>query len=94
MKTKSLLMSTAVSSLLALGAIGASTGAFAADQNANKEKCYGIADAGKNDCAGNGHSCQGQASKAKDPGEWKYVDKGSCATAGGKTAAPAPAKPM
>lgn len=90
MKTRNVLMTTAVSSLLAFGAIAASTGAQAADQN--KEKCYGVADSGKNDCAGNGHSCQGQAKKANDPGEWKYVEKGKCESMGGKTSAPA--KPM
>ena len=46
-----------------------------------KEKCYGIAEIGKNDCgnlAGT-HSCAGQSTVDKDPGEWKYVAKGECA---------------
>jgi uncharacterized membrane protein len=57
----------------------------------DKEKCYGIAAAGKNDCAdANGtHSCAGQAKKDKDPAEWKYVAKGTCEKEGGKTKAPA-----
>lgn len=51
-----------------------------------KEKCYGIAKAGQNDCASsNGaHSCAGQAKKDMDPTEWKYVAKGTCEKAGGK----------
>lgn len=82
MKNKSLLVSTAVSSLLALGALTAATVAQAAD---DKEKCYGVAKAGANDCAANGHSCQGQAKADNDPAEWKYVPKGQCAAAGGST---------
>lgn len=51
-----------------------------------KEKCYGVAKAGQNDCASaNGsHSCSGQATMDKDMNEWKYVAKGTCVKAGGK----------
>ncbi|NVK54220.1 MAG: DUF2282 domain-containing protein [Alteromonadaceae bacterium] len=52
---------------------------------AGKEKCYGIAAAGQNDCgnlAGT-HSCAGQSTMDKDPGEWKLVAKGSCESMGG-----------
>ena len=46
-----------------------------------KEKCYGIAMAGKNDCAaGPGTSCAGTAKVDYQGGNWKYVAKGSCAT--------------
>lgn len=50
-----------------------------------KEKCYGVAAAGQNDCgnlAGT-HSCAGQSTVDKDPGEWKLVAKGTCETMGG-----------
>jgi len=87
MNNKSRMVATAVSSLLALGALTVSSGALAADE---KEKCYGIAKAGANDCAANGHSCQGQAKADNDPGEWKYVEKGQCATMGGSTSAGKP----
>ncbi|MGL4768387.1 MAG: BufA1 family periplasmic bufferin-type metallophore [Formosimonas sp.] len=52
----------------------------------NGEKCYGIALAGKNDCASKtgSHSCAGQATKDKDPNEWKLVEKGTCASMGGQ----------
>ena len=52
---------------------------------AEKEKCYGVAKAGKNDCASadGSHSCAGQAAKDNDPNEWKYVAKGECAKMGG-----------
>jgi len=45
-----------------------------------KEKCFGIAKAGQNDCASlNGsHSCAGQSKVDKDKMEWKYVAKGTC----------------
>ncbi len=58
---------------------------------AGKEKCYGVAKAGKNDCASaNGsHSCAGQAKTDNDPNEWKYVDSGTCEKMGGKTTPPA-----
>jgi uncharacterized membrane protein len=78
MKTPHLVASAAIGSLLALGALTAQ----AADAPA-KEKCYGVAMAGQNDCAANGHSCAGQAKADKDPTEWKYVEKGSCAAKGG-----------
>ena len=47
------------------------------------EKCAGIAKAGKNDCAANGHSCAGQAKVDNSPTEWVYVAKGTCAQMGG-----------
>lgn len=64
--------------------------AYAADA-AGKEKCYGVAKAGKNDCASatGAHSCAGQAKMDNDPGDWKYVAKGSCDKMGGMTKAPA-----
>ena len=47
-----------------------------------KEKCFGIAEAGKNDCANlaGTHSCAGQSKLSNDKGEWKYVAKGTCKT--------------
>lgn len=57
----------------------------AASNHGGKEKCYGIAKAGKNDCkASDGaHSCAGQASKDNSPTEWKLVNKGECEKLGG-----------
>lgn len=44
-----------------------------------KEKCYGIALAGKNDCAaGPGTSCAGTSTRDYQGNAWKYVDKGTC----------------
>ena len=53
-----------------------------------KEKCFGIAKAGQNDCANlaGTHSCAGQSKLSDDAGEWKYVAKGTCASMKGMTA--------
>ena len=47
---------------------------------AEKEKCFGIAMAGQNDCASisSSHSCAGQSKVDMDKTEWKYVAKGTC----------------
>lgn len=82
MKAKTILMSTAIGTLLAFGAATVQ----AADEAA-KEKCYGVAKAGENSCAANGHSCQGQSKVDNDPTEWKYVASGECAKMGGSTTA-------
>jgi len=55
----------------------------------DKEKCYGVAKTGQNDCATGAHSCAGQSTADNVPGEWKYVPKGTCEKAGGKTTPPA-----
>ena len=45
-----------------------------------KEKCFGIAKAGQNDCASiiGTHSCAGQSKVDMDKTEWKFVAKGTC----------------
>ena len=45
-----------------------------------KEKCFGIAKAGQNDCASisGAHSCAGQSKVDMDKMVWKYVAKGTC----------------
>ena len=44
-----------------------------------KERCYGIAMAGQNDCAaGAGTSCAGTAKADYQGNAWKYVAKGTC----------------
>lgn len=52
----------------------------------NREKCYGIAKAGKNDCksASGSHGCAGYAKKDNDPDEFVVVKKGECEKQGGK----------
>ena len=77
----------AIAGLLALGLVGpAAAGPVAAD--ASKDKCYGIAKAGQNDCAAGKHACAGQSTVDNDPISWKYVAKGTCEKVGGKMMAP------
>jgi uncharacterized membrane protein len=82
-----LVVSSALASLLAVGLAGP-----AAAQE--KEKCFGVAKAGQNDCANlaGTHSCAGQSKVDNDPGEWKYVAKGTCKDLKGMTADEAKAK--
>ena len=48
-----------------------------------RERCYGIARAGQNDCANAVHSCAQQAKADADPSEWIAVPKGTCARLAG-----------
>jgi len=94
MKDHSTLIQSAVAGLLALGVVAASGSALAADEN--KEKCFGVAKAGQNDCGGKDskHSCAGQAKVDNDPNDFKLVDKGSCEKMGGRLAAAGETMPM
>ena len=61
----------------------ASGAALAQDKGASikgeKEKCYGISMAGKNDCAaGPGTTCAGTSKVDYQKNAWKYVAKGTC----------------
>ncbi len=80
---KTLITAAALSSFIA-GAALISTQAIAKE---GFEKCAGIAKAGKNDCAANGHSCAAQSKKDHEMGEWVYVPTGTCdKIAGGSVA--------
>jgi uncharacterized membrane protein len=80
-----LIVSSALASVLALGLIAQVS---AADDKMAKEKCFGIAKAGQNDCANASgtHSCAGQSKVDNGADEWKYVAKGTCKEMKGKTA--------
>jgi uncharacterized membrane protein len=72
---------TAASLVLALGAaMTVATAPVAAqDKMADKEKCYGVALKGKNDCkAGAGTSCAGTSKKDHQGDAWSMVPKGTC----------------
>ena len=69
-------------SLAGLLTVAAAT-AHAADMPAagEKEKCYGIALKGKNDCAaGPGTTCAGTSKVDYQGNAWKFVPKGTCTT--------------
>lgn len=82
MNKRQIVLASALATLCVAGSAQAAAG--------DKEKCYGIAKAGQNDCANasGSHSCAGQAKTDKAPDEWKFVAKGTCEKEGGKTAAP------
>jgi len=63
----------------------ASGAALAQDKGASikgeKEKCYAVSMAGKNDCAaGPGTTCAGTSKMDYQGNAWKYVAKGTCTT--------------
>jgi uncharacterized membrane protein len=65
------------------------------DKAGDKDACFGIAKAGQNDCANlaGSHACAGMAKVDNDPGEWKYVPKGTCKQMKGMTARKPPPRP-
>jgi uncharacterized membrane protein len=79
MKTQAALIAGA-GALLVLGvsAAAAQTRPTQAQEN-EKEKCYGIARAGQNDCAaGPGTTCAGTSTRDYQGNAWKLVAKGTC----------------
>ncbi len=50
------------------------------EASAEKEKCYGVSKAGKNDCAAKdgSNSCAGHSAKDADANQWVYVPAGLC----------------
>lgn len=95
MDSKRRMLYSAVAGLLALG-LAQGAGAQAAnapgtgtqDAKGEKEKCYGVAKAGQNDCGTAVHSCAGKAEKDNAADEWKMVPKGTCEKLGGKKQPP------
>jgi len=79
---------TAASLALALGAAMtvAATPVAAAEMMADKEKCFGVAMKGKNDCkAGAGTTCAGTSKIDHQGNAWSLVPKGSCEKTASKT---------
>jgi uncharacterized membrane protein len=79
MNSKTLAVTAVTLAALASGA------AFAQDKGASikgeKERCYGVSLAGKNDCAaGPGTTCAGTSKVDYQANAWKYVAKGTCTT--------------
>lgn len=85
-KTVNTLLASAVA-LTVAGGIGA---AEAAGDKAGKEKCYGVAKAGHNDCgnAAKTHSCAGYSTVDSDGGEWLALPKGVCEKLAGGSLTP------
>src|SRR3954453_14700776 len=89
---KSMSARTTVSSLMLAGAVSTALATLAmagplakaeadAAVAAKKEKCFGVALKGQNDCAaGPGTTCQGTATADFQGNAWKFVQGGTCAS--------------
>ncbi|WP_431287753.1 BufA1 family periplasmic bufferin-type metallophore [Roseateles chitinivorans] len=67
--------------LVTLTALSASAMAQDKPAAAEKERCYGVSMAGKNDCAaGPGTTCAGTSKMDYQANAWKYVPAGTCTT--------------
>ena len=81
MTKSTLAIGALATALIASANVAGPAPAYAA---AAKEKCYGVALKGKNDCAaGPGTTCAGTSTTDYQGNAWKYVAKGSCADMGG-----------
>jgi len=79
----------ATSTLVGALALAASAVAQTKDPDmTGKEKCYGVAKAGKNDCAAGSHSCAGQSVRNGDKESFIAVPAGLCARLNGGSTAP------
>ncbi|MEM5527725.1 DUF2282 domain-containing protein [Gammaproteobacteria bacterium AS21] len=74
MSKQNLAAATAITGILALGAAMISTPAVAA----SKEKCYGVAAAGQNDCATNTSSCAGTSKTDAQGDAFIAIPTGLC----------------
>ena len=85
-------VATALSSIAMAGPLTEAEGKAA--MAAGKEKCYGIALKGQNDCAaGPGTTCQGTSTVDFQGNAWQFVQGGTCATVevpGGLKGSPEP----
>jgi uncharacterized membrane protein len=79
---------TTAATILGALALAGMAAQASADTAPTSEKCYGIAKAGKNDCAAGAHSCAGQATMNGDKSSFVLLPKGACEKiAGGSTTA-------
>ncbi len=82
MNSKRALIRSALAGVIAVG-LGQAQ-AQDGPSTAEREKCYGIAKAGQNDCGTATHTCHAKATRDNDPAEWKMVAHGTCEKLGGK----------
>ena len=71
---------TALAATALISGAAAMTGGAATADAAEMEKCYGVVEAGHNDCGNiqGTHTCEGQASVDGAAGEWLLVPEGTC----------------
>jgi uncharacterized membrane protein len=87
-------LARALSAAVALGLVSQASAQDMSKDKGGKDKCYGIAKAGTNDCANlsGTHSCAGLSKADMGVDDWKYVAKGTCKEMKGLTAEEAKAK--
>ena len=79
MNPRSLAIAAATRAALSQQVLAADDMAAGKDKTAATEKCYGVALAGKNDCAaGAGTTCAGTSKVDYQGNSWKSVAKGTC----------------
>jgi uncharacterized membrane protein len=89
MKNVNTVVSTALASIIALGALGVQSEAFAAEKK-DVEKCYGVAKMGKNDCKTLSNACAGHSLSDGQQDAFIALPKGTCERlVGGSLEAPA-----
>jgi uncharacterized membrane protein len=88
------LVASALASAFALGLVSPAGAQDMSKEKGNREKCFGIAKAGTNDCANlsGSHACAGLSKADMAVDEWKYVPKGTCKDMKGLTAEEAKAR--
>lgn len=87
MKRSTSIMSLALIALATGSAVTTSGSAQAADKH-EMEKCYGVAKAGRNDCATATSSCAGTSSSDRQKDAYIAVPKGTCSKIAGGSLAP------
>lgn len=75
MISKNAMVAAAIGGLFAMNFAATS---IAANDAAGTEKCYGVAKAGKNDCAALKHACSGQSKADSAKTDWLKVPTGTC----------------
>jgi uncharacterized membrane protein len=89
MKNVNTIVTTALASMIALGALGMQSEAFAADKK-DVEKCYGVSKTGKNDCKTLSSACAGHSTTDGQKDAFIALPKGTCERiVGGSLEAPA-----
>jgi uncharacterized membrane protein len=77
-RTNRLALIGSLAGLIGTAAMNTTTAAESA-MAAEKEKCFGVAPKGKNDCAaGPGTTCAGTSKVDYQGDAWKFVAKGTC----------------
>ncbi|MHA1597228.1 MAG: BufA1 family periplasmic bufferin-type metallophore [Alphaproteobacteria bacterium] len=81
MKKPALLIASAMAMALSMAVVSKA-------EAAEKEKCYGVAKAGKNDCVTANGSCAGSAKKDNQKDAYLILPKGTCDKIVGASLAP------